>query len=145
MRPISLRFLALISGGLLVAVIGPGRLASGQAAGDAPKPLPAEVRAAWEAGGAQSGWISTDNLGWLSFRAGDGKGQGLEVPAFLFRPQHAVVPAKLPAPDQEFGLDLKDTDITDAGLRGLARFKQLKALNVFGTRVTGAGLRELAP
>lgn len=42
-------------------------------------------------------------------------------------------------------LDLKDTPVTDAGLRELAPLQNLTTLDLSRTEVTDAGLRELAP
>lgn len=47
---------------------------------------------------------------------------------------------------EALALDLDGTQVTDAGVRGLARagFKALATLNLGGTKVTDAGVRELA-
>jgi hypothetical protein len=50
---------------------------------------------------------------------------------------------KLPDPGTPFGLDLSGTRVTDAGLKELAGLKGLQTLHLGGTRVTDAGLREL--
>ena len=56
-------------------------------------------------------------------------------------------PSTLPLPTWPPGkqsLDLKDTDVTDAGLKELAALKGLQALSLGWTKVTDAGLKELA-
>jgi Leucine-rich repeat (LRR) protein len=40
-------------------------------------------------------------------------------------------------------LDLKDTNVTDAGLKELKHLKNLEELNLVGTKVTDAGMKEL--
>jgi hypothetical protein len=42
-------------------------------------------------------------------------------------------------------LDLRNTEVTDAGLKELAPLKNLATLDLRRTRVTDAGLKELAP
>ena len=52
--------------------------------------------------------------------------------------------AKLPAPAPAFGLSLRYTEVTDAGLKELAGLKSLQTLDLYHTEVTDAGLKELA-
>ena len=52
--------------------------------------------------------------------------------------------AKLPAPALAFGLDLVNTQVTDAGLKELAGLKSLQMLDLRHTQITDAGLKELA-
>jgi internalin A len=52
--------------------------------------------------------------------------------------------ARLPVPAVPFGLDLSNTEVTDAGLGELARLSGLQALSLSWTKVTDAGLGELA-
>ncbi|MCS7022707.1 MAG: hypothetical protein NZU63_12880 [Gemmataceae bacterium] len=51
---------------------------------------------------------------------------------------------KLPAPSKPFGLDIQLSDVTDTGLKELAKLQQLTTLDLWGTEVTDAGLKELA-
>jgi internalin A len=133
--------------------------AAGQPPAHAPKPLPPRVRAAWEEAGAQVGWMTRYEQDWqlfplavLAFRteAEGGEGKSGEMPTFrwgLRRGEKMWQPgliAKLPAPEQAFGLDLSHTPVTDADLKELARLEHLHALSLFGTQVTGAGIRHLA-
>ena len=127
-------------GCLLVGLVLAGT-ARGQ---DAPKPLPADVRAAWEKAGAQVGWMSSPaprSYG-VSFRPGTGKGKPGEVPAFRFLRWQAGVLAKVPAPEQAFGIVVSDTKMNYAGLSELGRFKHLRSLSIGG--MTDKGLKALA-
>ena len=51
--------------------------------------------------------------------------------------------AKLPAPAAPFGLNLSGTQVTDAGLKELDGLKNLHTLHLGGTKVTDRGLKEL--
>jgi RNA polymerase sigma factor (sigma-70 family) len=46
--------------------------------------------------------------------------------------------------DEVIFMDLRDSQVTDAGLKELAGFKNLRALKLNNTQVTGTGLEELA-
>jgi internalin A len=106
-----------------------------------PKPLPTDVRAAWEKAGAETGWMG--KFEYSNFREGDRPAEGGELPGIRWqRNWQDGVLAKLPAPEQAFGL--ASIYITDARLKYLARFKQLQWLDFFGSGVTDAGLKELA-
>jgi hypothetical protein len=50
---------------------------------------------------------------------------------------------KLPAVAVPFALDLNGPNVTDAGLKELARFQNLDRLDLRRTQVTGVGLKEL--
>lgn len=65
------------------------------------------------------------------------------IPGFRFKKKFPN--AKLPEVAVPFVLDLSDSDVTDAGLKGLTHLKNLTALMLWGTKVTDAGLKELAP
>src|SRR5262249_7968763 len=109
---------------------------------DAPKPLPAEVHAAWVKADASVGWMANDRDG-ATFREGV-EGKKGEVPAFrLWRWTGGAV-GKLPQPQQAFGLDLSQLNVTDAGLKELVQFKNLQLLVLRETQVTDTGLKELA-
>src|SRR5262249_26073417 len=104
-----------------------------------------------------AGWAGTSSRGNSSLRPGwppsvrreGGEGKPGEVPTFRWNPrgeklwQPGII-AKLPAPHQPFGLDLRYTRVTDVDLKELARLEHLQALSLNGTQVTGAGLRHLA-
>src|SRR5689334_7464214 len=96
----------------------------GQSPDAGPQPFPDRVRTAWENAGAVTGWLVETPFG-LRFRAGAGPGMPGELPAFRWNDWQDNVTAKLPAPGQVFGLDISENRITDAGLKELARFKQL--------------------
>ena len=51
---------------------------------------------------------------------------------------------QLPVPESAIALYLDYTDVTDAGLKEVAQFKQLISLDLSSTKVTDAGLKELA-
>jgi len=110
------------------------------------KELPAEVVAAWKKAGAMVGWMGAHS----QFAAGESfttKREGLQaaraVPAFRISEWRAGMLAKLPAPARAFGLFLRFSGVTDAGLKELAGLKQLTTLNLLGTQVTDAGRKEL--
>ncbi len=64
------------------------------------------------------------------------------VPAI--RAEFSADLSKLPAPEKAFGLELTGP-ATEAGLKGLARFKHLAALSLRDTGLPDAALKELAP
>src|SRR5262245_50092143 len=102
---------------VLVAVAlgaGPGRVG-----GQEPKPLPAEVTAAWEKAGAKAGWLGRIKLGHPVFRATAAGKEG-EVPAFQFREWRDGAIAKLPQPGAPFGLYLAYAPVTDTAIAELA-------------------------
>lgn len=113
----------------------------------APKPLPAEIRAAWEKTGVDIGWVARRQESWLSFTQETSERDVWNVPGFRVSPrirwQYDLI-AKLPAPEQGFGLDLSHTEVTDAELKELATLKHLQALNLFGNKLTGTGLKAMA-
>jgi hypothetical protein len=52
-------------------------------------------------------------------------------------------PAQLSSSPPLRELNLRDTNITDAGLKGLTGLKQLRKLDLTGTKVTDAGVKDL--
>src|SRR5262249_14634617 len=66
------------------------------------------------------------------------------VPAFRFPWKEEDALSKLPDPGVPFALDFHCSDVEDAWLKGLARFKRLQSLNLGGSRkLRGAGLKHL--
>src|SRR5205085_2111936 len=86
------------------AVLALGLLSPRTARGQepAPKPLPADVVAAWEKAGATTGWMHTRQNDPF-FHAG-GKSFPGDVPAFHFKALPPGELPKLPPPSQPFGL-----------------------------------------
>ena len=106
------------------------------------QPLPNEIVAAWKKAGARAGWIGRDADGYCNF-AEKATGLADAVPAFSFASWKDGVVAKLPVPAALFGLNLLGTRVTDAGLKELAGLKSLHTLNLSETQVTDAGMAEL--
>ena len=106
-------------------------------------PLPNAIVAAWQKAGAEPGWMGLNLNGCLAFEENSTRLIGA-VPAFSLRPWKDGVVAKLPVPAALFGLNLRYTQVTDAGLKELAGLKSLHTLGLSGTQVTDAGLKELA-
>ncbi|MCS6850257.1 MAG: hypothetical protein NZ700_03690 [Gemmataceae bacterium] len=122
------------------ALVDPGQLAA-QATADSA--LPEAVVRAWKEVGAEVGWLGKEQYGFLRFAAT--KDRLTEaVPGFRVLAWRPGVIAKLPDPGRAFGLALGGTRVTDAGLKELAGLKGLQSLDLLGTRVTDAGLKELA-
>jgi internalin A len=138
---------------------------AGAVQNDAPKSLPPDivkgwmVVKAWAEAGADVGYMKTTTGDFGQFLSVEKGGPGA-MPAFRFNywsaPRDPVsnwkegVLATLPDLGVPFGLELsannspKETKVTDAGLKGLARLKSLQALSLRGTQVTDKGLKELA-
>ena len=76
----------------------------------------------------------------LVFRAGVGRGKLAEVPAFLFT-EWIAGKSNLSVPELSFGLYLRHSRLTDAGLSELARFQLLQALDISSCSVTDEGLK----
>jgi Leucine-rich repeat (LRR) protein len=110
-----------------------------------PKPLPNNIIFAWEKAGAQFGWLNLDEQGEEYLTVGSLTGQPGEIPEFNFSFQRWTpgVFGQLPAPNQNFGLDLSASDISDTDLVELSRFTHLQILNLTSTQVTDAGLKQL--
>src|SRR5262245_40358490 len=92
-----------------------------------PPPLPQGLVTAWQEAGATVGWMRPDRYGYFSFLA-EHEGKARDLPAFRFSSWREGLLAKLPAPEAGFGLDLRGTQVTDAGLKALAGLKHLQAL-----------------
>src|SRR5262249_19801817 len=137
----------LVAGTTKLAALFLCLLIAGRARGQhAPKPLPEELRAAWDNAGVTPGWIAHVELGPNFLRDDDEDATAWKVenlPAFRFYKWQAGVLSKLPPPQQGFGLSLASSEATDAGLNDLAGFKRLQTLDLSNTAVTDAGLKEL--
>jgi hypothetical protein len=104
--------------------------------------LPGEIVAAWTKAGAKVGWLRPKR-GVLRFVTEEPAEAG-DLLAFKFDRWTDGLLARLPVPAVPFGLDLSNTEVTDAGLGELARLSGLQALSLSWTKVTDAGLGELA-
>jgi hypothetical protein len=115
-------------------------------------PLPAQTRAAWEDADFRSEWMTlgafmiSSERGYayadLQFEASDSA--IIKLPSFRCVNWQANAIARLPAPDQPFGLELSNCEVTDLGLKELTGLKHLRALHLCNTKITGAGLKALA-
>ena len=101
-----------------------------------------EVVKTWQKAGAIPGSIRFDEASGvpLFFESLNVPAEG-QIRGFRLFWSEGVL-AKLPPPQEPFGLRLKN--ITDEGLKELARFKHLQVLILSGSTVTNAGLKELA-
>src|SRR5206468_2949149 len=109
-----------------------------------PSPLAQPIVEAWTKAGAKAGWLRPEpSIGYVGFLPASAAARVGDVPGFKIAWREGVV-AKLLPPQQPFGLDRSETDVTDAGVKELAGLKSLQALNLFNTKLTDAGLKELA-
>src|SRR5262245_50317493 len=112
---------------------------------EGPPAKPAEgVIKAWGQAGLRSGWHGRGLSRWQvwAFHASPA-GLTDALPAFRpRRPEQPELPA-LPDPKVPFALDLSGTEVTDAGLKELAGLKSLRLLNLIDTPVTDGGLKEV--
>ena len=109
---------------------------------EAPKPLPADIVAAWKKAGAEVGWMSVRQaqLGVDT----EGKPPTGGIPGFrLVGAEHLNALGTLPSPDVAFGLEVGRMPLRDVDLKKLARFKKLRGLLIWGTKITEAGPKEL--
>jgi internalin A len=105
--------------------------------------LPEGVVEAWTKAGASYGWIPVHRLRFREPTPGEPDKMADDLPAFRFMDVgRGGMLARLPVPAAPFGLELNQ--VTDAGLKELARLKSLQALSLGGPKVTDAGLKELA-
>jgi Leucine-rich repeat (LRR) protein len=107
------------------------------------------VVAAWEKAGFVAGWFGPHKkygyLGYLDFSESLKELEASKaVPAFTAERWKPGMLEPLPAPTSAFGLYLGETDITDAGLKVVAKLQQLTMLVLVGTQITDAGLKEVA-
>ena len=140
--------------------------------------LSREEVAVWEKAGFQSGWMRLQNDLAVSFSSSlDGADASRAVPGFAYRAHTQSFGAfvavekwdSLPKPTGKFGLDLTGTQVTDVGLKEVAKFQrltmlclqlcgkitdsgfkegaklqQLTSVNLESSNVSDAGLKELA-
>src|SRR5437867_10469925 len=85
-----------------------------------PKPLPKALVEAWTELGANVCWLRVDELGYVKVIP-QKEGKPGDLPGFNFVRWQEGWLAKLPAPDAAFGLHLGRTEVSDAGLKELAR------------------------
>lgn len=102
-----------------------------------------EIVAAWKEAGAEVGWMRFDDFGWFEFHFGMNSGDDVFWPTFRFSTWNDAMIAKLPSPTAGFGLDLSFSNVTDTGMRELARFENLQALDLAKTNITGKGLSRI--
>jgi hypothetical protein len=105
-----------------------------------PKPLPDNIIKAWKDAGGTVGWMKVQESGELTFLE---KPEAGALPAFQFSKWKDGVVAKLPVPEAAFGLDLSGTEVLDAGLKELAKLKNLTFLSLCRTEVTDAAVAAL--
>src|SRR4051812_26266061 len=80
-----------------------------------PEPLPDDVVKAWAKVGAEVGWMGAKRqYGPLFTTKLEELDRTKGVPAFKFKVWRAGIVSKLPVPATSFGLDLSDTEVTDA-------------------------------
>ena len=91
----------------------------------------AAVERTWNSRGAHVNFDSNRRIVWLGYRADTA--WGIEDDDLTYLEE---------APDAEY-LDLRDTAITDTGLKKLQHLNKLEGINLAGTRITDDGLRIL--
>lgn len=123
-----------------VMLTGPFGFAGQPEKKDPPKPLPDNITKAWKDAGATVGWMKMEESGLLTFVE---KPEPGTVPAFQFAKWKDGVVPKLPIPEAPFGLYLSKTEITDTGLKELAKLKTLTSLCLCETKVTDEAVEAL--
>src|SRR4051812_5893391 len=91
--------------------------------------LPMDIVASWKKEGAKVGWMGIGEFQALNFED-RAMGKDGDVPAFKFAVWKENVINALVAPGRDFGLDLGDTKLTDAGMKDVCRFKSLHSLDI---------------
>ena len=109
------------------------------------KPLPPAVVAAWEKAGFDAGWVGPHKKnGSIRFSESlENRDASKAVPSFKKNNWKPGVLESLPVPTSAFGLVLRKIQITDAGLKEVAKMTHLTSLSLYGTRVTKTGVAEL--
>jgi len=105
------------------------------------------VVVAWQKAGAEVGRYGRTKDGGWQYTTGKPDDDNA-LPAMWWSPKiEPVGLGKLPAPNVPFGLFLGSApslpQLTDAGMKDIARFRMLQHLAISGTRVTDVGLKEL--
>jgi hypothetical protein len=119
-----------------------------------PEPEPSALLEVWEKAGFQSGWMRLQNDLAVSFSSSlDGANASRAVPGFAYRAHTQSFGAfvavekwdSLPKPTGKFGLDLTGTQVTDVGLKEVAKFQRLTmlCLQLCG-KITDSGFKEVA-
>jgi hypothetical protein len=111
------------------------------------KKLDPQVIAAWQNAGCEIGWYGRTRDGGWQYTTGKPEDDNA-LAALWWNPQiDPVSLRKLPAPNAPVGLFLGSApslpQLTDAGMKEIARFKTVRHLAISGTRVTDTGLKEL--
>jgi internalin A len=136
-----------------------GANAPGQGANAPGVPFEEKLAKAWTEAGAEIGWMKQQKMGghFTFYKRSDAEAD--LIPTFRFKQFPAGKLAQLPSPTIPFGLhlahpphtlgtDLKQSpqpSVTDADLKELSGFTQLRQLNLYDeTKITDAGLKELA-
>src|SRR5262249_41382448 len=105
------------------------------------KEIDPKVIEAWKRAGAQVGWSSDGHF--LTTPSGRDL-----LPGFCWTRFETGSIVELlgshPAPALPFGLVLRESGITDAGLKEVARLANLHHLGLYNTPVTDVGMKELA-
>ncbi len=127
---------------LVLVAWTPSRATATHPAAEPPKPLPEKVVKAWKDAGGFVGWMRFTYSQHVQFSTA--KGTPGDIPAFQFSGGKVGRTAPLPEPEVGFGLSLEGSHLSDAGLKELARFTRLRALNLSRTKVTDAGLEALS-
>lgn len=114
---------------------------------EVPKPLPKEVTEAWKKVGVRSGWCeATDQLDFIPaelLKQNESPEAGW-LPLFKVENWKEGLFKALPVPKMPFAISIGFTELTDSGMKELAKFDQLAALTLRRTKVTDTGLKELA-
>jgi len=98
---------------------------------------------AWRNAGALVGWLTITEVG--QWRYLQNKPEGVDALAvFLWRKYIPNAMASLPKPSVPFAIGLGGSGLTNDGLKELARFQKLQALDISHTKVTDAGLTQLS-
>jgi hypothetical protein len=107
-----------------------------------PRPLAPKVVAAWRASGAKILWQSGQQI---FDKMPDLRPFPEMLPCLSYRTArfNAGPAAALPEPNEPFSLNLFGCDLTDDSVKQLARFKNLRRLDLTATRVSDVGVQAL--
>lgn len=125
--------------GIVSALLCVGPLVGQPGSGEKPKPLAPEVRKALKDAGADLGWWGYTDRWSPDYHDGEqGKAGSVLSLRFGENPKPGAL-AKLPVPDQEFGVTLFGAD--DGQVKELAGYKKLHHLSLAQASVTDDGLK----